>query len=83
MAKDGPNWDGLLKWSLAHSDGTRPNRNLRFSLSLSLDLSINQELRSVTRLCVCYCWLCRILAVEAVRELLHSVYVVDVTLKVV
>ncbi|XP_038883880.1 uncharacterized protein LOC120074732 [Benincasa hispida] len=28
MAKDGPNWDGLLKWSLAHSDGTRPNRNL-------------------------------------------------------
>ena len=35
MAKDGPNWDGLLKWSLAHSDGTRPNRNLRFSLSLS------------------------------------------------
>ncbi|XP_027335811.1 uncharacterized protein LOC113849822 [Abrus precatorius] len=28
MAKDGPNWDGLLKWSIAHSDGTRPNRNL-------------------------------------------------------
>ncbi|XP_021825552.1 hsp70 nucleotide exchange factor fes1-like [Prunus avium] len=28
MAKDGPNWDGLLKWSLAHSDGTGPNRNL-------------------------------------------------------
>lgn len=28
MAKEGPNWDGLLKWSLAHSDGTRPNRNL-------------------------------------------------------
>ncbi|KAJ7950282.1 hsp70 nucleotide exchange factor fes1-like [Quillaja saponaria] len=28
MAKDGPNWDGLLKWSLAHSDGTRPQRNL-------------------------------------------------------
>ncbi|CAK7342822.1 unnamed protein product [Dovyalis caffra] len=28
MAKDGPNWDGLLKWSLAHSDGTPSNRNL-------------------------------------------------------
>ncbi|KAK2972338.1 hypothetical protein RJ640_014396 [Escallonia rubra] len=28
MAKDGPNWDGLLKWSLAHSDATRPARNL-------------------------------------------------------
>ncbi|KAJ6407852.1 hypothetical protein OIU84_011208 [Salix udensis] len=28
MAKDGPNWDGLLKWSLAHSDGTTSNRNL-------------------------------------------------------
>lgn len=28
MAKEGPNWDGLLKWSLSHSDGTRPNRNL-------------------------------------------------------
>ncbi|KAF5729377.1 hypothetical protein HS088_TW21G01542 [Tripterygium wilfordii] len=28
MAKEGPNWDGLLKWSLAHSDGTGANRNL-------------------------------------------------------
>lgn len=28
MAKDGPNWEGLLKWSLAHSDGTRNPRNL-------------------------------------------------------
>ncbi|KAF2288654.1 hypothetical protein GH714_009994 [Hevea brasiliensis] len=28
MAKDGPNWEGLLKWSLAHSDGTGSNRNL-------------------------------------------------------
>ncbi|KAL2320076.1 hypothetical protein Fmac_029045 [Flemingia macrophylla] len=28
MAKDGPNWDGLLKWSIANSDGTRPARNL-------------------------------------------------------
>lgn len=28
MAKEGPNWDGLLKWSLAHSDGTQPTRNL-------------------------------------------------------
>ncbi|XP_058729223.1 hsp70 nucleotide exchange factor fes1-like [Vicia villosa] len=28
MAKEGPNWDGLLKWSIANSDGTRPNREL-------------------------------------------------------
>ncbi|KAE9610992.1 hypothetical protein Lalb_Chr07g0192991 [Lupinus albus] len=28
MAKEGPNWDGLLKWSIAHSDGTHPTRNL-------------------------------------------------------
>ncbi|KAH7553717.1 hypothetical protein JRO89_XS12G0046600 [Xanthoceras sorbifolium] len=28
MAKEGPNWDGLLKWSLAHSDGTQRPRNL-------------------------------------------------------
>ncbi|KAL8167910.1 hypothetical protein V2J09_009409 [Rumex salicifolius] len=28
MAKDGPNWDGLLKWSLSHSDGTNPHRQL-------------------------------------------------------
>ncbi|KAL7169876.1 hypothetical protein ACSBR2_034841 [Camellia fascicularis] len=29
MAKEGgANWDGLLKWSLSHSDGTRPPRNL-------------------------------------------------------
>ncbi|KAM7464049.1 hypothetical protein LguiA_032170 [Lonicera macranthoides] len=29
MAKEGgPNWEGLLKWSLAHSDGTRSSRNL-------------------------------------------------------
>ncbi|CAN8269523.1 unnamed protein product [Cochlearia groenlandica] len=28
MAKDGPNWDGLLKWSLSHADGTRPTRKL-------------------------------------------------------
>ncbi|XWS59840.1 hypothetical protein CRYUN_Cryun08bG0156500 [Craigia yunnanensis] len=28
MAKDGPNWDGLLKWSIANSDGTRATRNL-------------------------------------------------------
>ncbi|TXG58642.1 hypothetical protein EZV62_016471 [Acer yangbiense] len=28
MAKDGPNWDGLLKWSIAHSDGTQGPRNL-------------------------------------------------------
>ncbi|XP_042477033.1 hsp70-binding protein 1-like [Macadamia integrifolia] len=28
MAKEGPNWDGLLKWSLANSDGNRPPRQL-------------------------------------------------------
>lgn len=25
MAEDGVKWDGLLKWSLAHSDGTKPS----------------------------------------------------------
>lgn len=28
MADGAPNWEGLLKWSIAHSDGTRPPRNL-------------------------------------------------------
>lgn len=28
MAKETPNWDGLLKWSLSHSDGTSSSRNL-------------------------------------------------------
>ncbi|KAF5208304.1 Hsp70-binding protein [Thalictrum thalictroides] len=28
MAKEGPDWQGLLKWSLAHADGTQPPRNL-------------------------------------------------------
>ncbi|XP_043701780.1 hsp70-binding protein 1-like [Telopea speciosissima] len=28
MAKEGPNWEGLLKWSLANADGTRPPRQL-------------------------------------------------------
>ncbi|KAK9158835.1 hypothetical protein Scep_005409 [Stephania cephalantha] len=28
MAKEGPDWDGLLKWSIANSDGTSPPRNL-------------------------------------------------------
>ncbi|KAL0375233.1 UNVERIFIED_CONTAM: hypothetical protein Sradi_3439000 [Sesamum radiatum] len=28
MAREGPNWDGLLKWSLSHSDGTNSSRNL-------------------------------------------------------
>lgn len=28
MANDGLNWEGLLKWSLAHADGTKPSRNL-------------------------------------------------------
>ncbi|GAB4833845.1 hypothetical protein Ancab_032092 [Ancistrocladus abbreviatus] len=28
MAKDGPNWEGLLKWSLSHADGTAPQRHL-------------------------------------------------------
>uniref|UniRef100_A0A803N932 TOG domain-containing protein n=1 Tax=Chenopodium quinoa TaxID=63459 RepID=A0A803N932_CHEQI len=29
MSKDNPNWEGLLKWSLSHSDGTQPPRQLR------------------------------------------------------
>lgn len=28
MAKEGPGWEGLLKWSLSHSDGTLPPCNL-------------------------------------------------------
>ncbi|KAG8376925.1 hypothetical protein BUALT_Bualt09G0114800 [Buddleja alternifolia] len=28
MAREGPNWDGLLKWSLSHADGTNSSRNL-------------------------------------------------------
>ncbi|XP_010922283.1 hsp70 nucleotide exchange factor FES1 [Elaeis guineensis] len=28
MANDGLKWDGLLKWSLAQTDGTKPSRNL-------------------------------------------------------
>ncbi|KAL3642485.1 hypothetical protein CASFOL_013300 [Castilleja foliolosa] len=28
MSRETPNWDGLLKWSLAHSDGTNSSRNL-------------------------------------------------------
>nr|QGQ73199.1 nucleotide exchange factor [Zostera japonica] len=28
MAKDGMNLDGILKWSLAHSDGTQPTRSI-------------------------------------------------------
>ncbi|GFQ04771.1 hsp70 nucleotide exchange factor fes1 [Phtheirospermum japonicum] len=28
MARETPNWEGLLKWSLAHSDGTNSSRNL-------------------------------------------------------
>lgn len=28
MAKDGPNWEGLLKWSLSHADGINSSRNL-------------------------------------------------------
>ncbi|KAK1321243.1 hypothetical protein QJS10_CPA03g01678 [Acorus calamus] len=28
MAGDGKNWEGLLKWSLSQSDGTRPPRDL-------------------------------------------------------
>jgi hypothetical protein len=34
MAKEGPNWDGLLKWSIANSDGTRQPRNLRYRFNL-------------------------------------------------
>uniref|UniRef100_A0A2C9VGZ1 Uncharacterized protein n=1 Tax=Manihot esculenta TaxID=3983 RepID=A0A2C9VGZ1_MANES len=28
MAKDGPNWEGLLKWSLSHADCTGSKRKL-------------------------------------------------------
>ncbi|KAF2619747.1 hypothetical protein F2Q68_00041476 [Brassica cretica] len=28
MANNGPSWDGLLKWSLSHSDGASPSRPL-------------------------------------------------------
>ncbi|KAI3474113.1 hypothetical protein Pfo_028901 [Paulownia fortunei] len=28
MSREGPNWEGLLKWSLSHSDGTNSSRNL-------------------------------------------------------
>ncbi|XP_057512612.1 hsp70 nucleotide exchange factor fes1-like isoform X1 [Actinidia eriantha] len=28
MENEGPNWEGLLKWSIAHSDGTRPSQKL-------------------------------------------------------
>lgn len=28
MSQDKPNWEGLLKWSLSHSDGTEPQRQL-------------------------------------------------------
>jgi len=39
MAKEGPNWDGLLKWSIANSDGTRQPRNLRYKFNLLLCFS--------------------------------------------
>lgn len=38
MAKEGPNWDGLLKWSLSHADGTQPPRNLRYPFEFHLSL---------------------------------------------
>lgn len=44
MAKEGPNWDGLLKWSLAHSDGTNPSRNLRYP-SCSFTIFVNLEFK--------------------------------------
>ena len=44
MAKEGPNWDGLLKWSLAHSDGTNPSRNLRYP-SCSFKIFVNLEFK--------------------------------------
>ncbi|XP_057798748.1 hsp70 nucleotide exchange factor FES1-like [Salvia miltiorrhiza] len=28
MAREGPNWEGLLKWSLSHADGTNTSRSL-------------------------------------------------------
>lgn len=38
MAKEGPNWDGLLKWSLSHADGTKPPRNLRYAFEFNFSL---------------------------------------------
>ncbi|KAM7263935.1 hypothetical protein ACFE04_001618 [Oxalis oulophora] len=35
MEKEGPNWDGLLKWSIANSDGTKPFYNVNLNLNLT------------------------------------------------
>lgn len=32
----GPDWKGLLKWSVANSDGTHAGRELRFNFYLSI-----------------------------------------------
>ncbi len=32
----GPDWKGLLKWSMANSDGTQPAREIRYASLLSL-----------------------------------------------
>ncbi|AAF14032.1 hypothetical protein [Arabidopsis thaliana] len=43
MAKDGPNWDGLLKWSLSHADGTRPTRQLSLGICVAMiELSLEE-----------------------------------------
>ena len=34
MDGSGPDWKGLLKWSIAHSDGTQAPRQLRYGDSL-------------------------------------------------
>lgn len=36
MDGSGPDWKGLLKWSIAHSDGTQAPRDLRYENSLFL-----------------------------------------------
>lgn len=37
MSKEGPTWEGLLKWSLSHTDGTQPSKTLRYvTVSLSI-----------------------------------------------
>lgn len=67
MAKDGPNWDGLLKWSLAHSDGTGSSRNLRYpSRMLSLystcvyvyNFLIYYYIRVYVHICLWFDWYC-------------------------
>jgi|APAra0007618407_1042631.scaffolds.fasta_scaffold18283_2 hypothetical protein len=42
MANNGPNWDGLLKWSLSHSDGASSSSRIR-----SFDIFSGIQLKSL------------------------------------